>query len=60
MTRYYRTGRYVQANLRIDDEVIDGIEIGVGAKNLFDHYHVLTDGFPEPGRSFFASIRARY
>jgi len=58
--RYYRTGGYVQANLRVDYEVIDNVEIGVGARNIFDRYYVLTDGFPEPGRSFFASIRARY
>ncbi|ARR55674.1 TonB-dependent receptor [Rhizorhabdus wittichii DC-6] len=58
--RYYRTGGYVQANLRVDYEVFDNVEIGVGARNIFDKYYVLTDGFPEPGRSFFASIRARY
>lgn len=57
---YYRTGAYMQANLRVDYEIFDNVEIGVGARNLFDDYHVLTDGFPEPGRSFFASLRARY
>jgi len=57
---YYRTGSYVQANLRIDYTVLDGVEIGVGARNLFDDNYTLTDGFPEPGRSFFASVRARY
>jgi iron complex outermembrane receptor protein len=59
-TRYYRTGSYVMANLRIDYAVADGVEIGVGGRNLFDDNFMLTDGFPEPGRSFFASIRARY
>ncbi|MET0269667.1 MAG: TonB-dependent receptor, partial [Sphingomonas sp.] len=58
--RYYRTGRYVQGNVRIDCEVIDGVEIGVGGRNLFDDDHQLVDGFPEAGRSIFASIRARY
>ncbi|WP_447761183.1 TonB-dependent receptor plug domain-containing protein [Sphingopyxis panaciterrae] len=57
---YYRTGSYVQANLRIDYALRDGIQIGVGARNLFDDNYILTDGFPEPGRSLFASIRARY
>jgi len=58
--RYYRTGAYIQANLRVDYEVIDNVELGLGARNIFDRYYVLTDGFPEAGRSFFASIRARY
>lgn len=59
-TRYYRTGSYAIANLRVDFTLLEGIEVGVGARNLFDDYYVLTDGFPEPGRSFFASLRARY
>lgn len=59
-TRYYRTGSYVLANLRIDYEVLDNVDVGVGARNLFDDNYTLTDGFPEPGRSLFASIRARY
>lgn len=57
---YYRTGSYAVANLRISYALNDRIEIGVGARNLFDEYYVLTDGFPERGRSFFLSARARY
>ncbi len=57
---YYRTGSYVQANLRIDYAVTETIEIGLGARNLFDDYYILTDGFPEPGRSFFLSARAKF
>ncbi|QNQ10605.1 TonB-dependent receptor [Sphingomonas alpina] len=58
--RYYRTGSYAVANLRVDYEVIDGVQIGVGARNLLDDNYQLVDGFPEAGRSFFASLRARY
>jgi len=57
---YYRTGRYAQASLRVDYTILPGVEIGVGGRNLFDDNYTLTDGFPEPGRSVFASLRARY
>ncbi|QJU58140.1 TonB-dependent receptor [Sphingomonas sp. AP4-R1] len=57
---YYDTGSYVTAALRIDYAVTERITVGVGARNLFDRNYMLTDGFPEPGRSFFAGIRARY
>lgn len=59
-TRYYRTGAYVQANLRVDYEAIDGVVLGAGVRNAFDDSYTLTDGFPEAGRSFFLSARARY
>lgn len=57
---YYRTGAYVNAALRVDYEVFPGIALGLGGRNLFDDNYQLVDGYPEPGRSFFASIRARY
>jgi iron complex outermembrane receptor protein len=59
-TLYYRTGAYVVANLRVDYDVSDGVQIGVGGRNLFDTSYQLVDGFPEPGRSVFVSLRARY
>ncbi len=57
---YYRTGSYVQAALRVDYALTERIDVAVGARNLFDDNYRLVDGFPEPGRSFFASVRARY
>lgn len=59
-TAYYRAGSYVLANLRVEYEVREGIQIGVGARNLFDDYYLLADGFPEQGRGFLASVRLRY
>lgn len=59
-TLYYQTGAYAVANLRVDYDVTDKIQVGVGGSNLFDASYQLVDGFPEPGRSFFVSARARY
>lgn len=58
-TRYYKTGGHVLANLRVDFDVMENVTLGLGARNLFDESYQLTDGFPEPGRSVFASVRAR-
>ncbi|WP_374569966.1 TonB-dependent receptor plug domain-containing protein [Phenylobacterium sp.] len=58
-TRYYRTGAYAVANLRVDYELADGLEVGVGGRNLFDQNYQLVDGFPEQGRTLFLSLRAR-
>lgn len=55
--RYYRTGSYAQANLRVDFNVTENIAIGAGVRNAFDDSYQLTDGFPEPGRRFFLTAR---
>lgn len=57
---YSRVGAHANAGLRVDYEITRQVAIGIGARNLFDANYQLTDGFPEPGRSFFATIRARY
>lgn len=57
---YYQTEAYVTAGLRIDYAVTDNLTVGIGGRNLFDRLYTLTDGFPEQGRNFFASIRAKY
>ncbi|ATI79674.1 TonB-dependent receptor plug domain-containing protein [Sphingobium yanoikuyae] len=58
--RYYRTGAYVNASLRVDLALTDQIDLSIGGRNLFDDYYTLTDGFPEPGRTVYASARFRY
>lgn len=59
-TRYFRTGSYVMMNFRIDYELRQGLTVGIGGRNMFDADYQLVDGFPEPGRSLFLSLRAQY
>jgi iron complex outermembrane receptor protein len=57
---YYRTGSYTSAGLRAEVNLIEGVDASVGVRNLFDDNYQLVDGFPEAGRSYFLSLRARY
>jgi len=57
---YYRTGAYANVGLRLSYAVMQGVELSVGARNLFDDQYRLVDGFPEAGRSFYVGARARY
>lgn len=59
-TLYYQTGDYALANLRVEYSLTDGIDVGIGARNLFDANYQLADGFPEEGRSYSLNVRARY
>ena len=57
---YYKTGDYLRLDFRVTYTAVDGIELGAGVRNLTDRYYILSDGFPEPGRSYYLSVRARY
>lgn len=57
---YYQTGGYLLGSLRADYILSEQWEFGVAVRNLFDRDYTLTDGFPEPGRSFTLSARARF
>lgn len=57
---YYKTGSYILLNLSADYAVTDRVMVTVAGQNLGDRTYQLTDGFPEPGRSFYASVRAKF
>ncbi|MBN8847984.1 MAG: TonB-dependent receptor [Sphingomonas sp. 67-36] len=59
-TAYFRTGHYDDVGLAVDYDISDRLTVGLGARNLLDQNYQLAAGFPEPGRSFFARISARY
>jgi iron complex outermembrane receptor protein len=57
--RFYQTGDYILFNLAADFTLSPNVSVLVGGRNLTDENYTLVDGFPEPGRSFFASVRFR-
>jgi iron complex outermembrane receptor protein len=57
---YYDTGRHVLANLRVDYAFAHGVEFGISGRNLFDRNYTLTDGFPEVGRTWAATLRVKF
>lgn len=59
-TVWYKTGSYLLVNLAADIEMTDSLTATLAVQNLGDQDYQLTDGFPEAGRSFYATIRARF
>jgi iron complex outermembrane receptor protein len=57
---YYKTGSYALLNLSADYAVTDKVTVTVAGQNLGDRNYQLTDGFPEAGRTFHASVRAKF
>ncbi|AOR75648.1 TonB-dependent receptor plug domain-containing protein [Novosphingobium resinovorum] len=58
-TRYYQTGNYALANLRVDFDVTEWATLGLGGRNLFDENYTTVDGYPEQGRTLFVSLRLK-
>lgn len=57
---YYKTGSYLLLNLSADYAVTEQVTLTAAVQNLGDQDYQLTAGFPEAGRSFYASVRARF
>jgi iron complex outermembrane receptor protein len=56
-TGYVLTGAYTLVNLNAEWRATDSLTLTAGAKNLTDRLYVLTDGYPEPGRTFYLGAR---
>jgi iron complex outermembrane recepter protein len=59
-TAYFRTGHNVDVGISADYTFNERLTVGIGARNLLDQNYQLVAGFPEPGRSFYARLKARY
>jgi len=58
--QYIKVGSYALLNLNVEYRVNEIFTASIGGRNLTDENYMLTEGFPEPGRQFFANVRARY
>ena len=60
-TLHLRRRRHPPLHL-LDDvpRLVRQVSFLAGAKNLTDKNYTLVDGFPEEGRSYYASVRVRY
>lgn len=57
---YVDIGAYAQLNFQAEYEIVSGTTVAVGATNLLDQDYSLAEGFPEPGRQFYATARAKF
>lgn len=57
---YVNLGAYALVNFQAEYAFNDNASIAIGGSNLLDENYSLADGFPEPGRQFFANLRARF
>ncbi len=57
---YVDIGALALVNFQAEYVFNDNTTMTVGAINLLDENYSLAEGFPEPGRQFFANLRARF
>ena len=57
---YIETGSYALANLQAEYKFTENASAAIGVTNMFDEDYALAEGFPEPGRQFFANARVKF
>jgi len=57
---YVNIGAYALLNFRADYDLTENFSGAVGVTNLLDQDYQLAEGFPEPGRQFYITARARF
>lgn len=60
LPNYTQFGAYALVNFQAEYAFSPGTSLNLGVTNLLDQDYTLSEGFPEPGRMFFASMRARF
>lgn len=57
---YKRMPGFALANLKAVHHPLQGMDLELGVSNLFDADYALADGYPMPGRMWFANLRQRF
>jgi iron complex outermembrane receptor protein len=57
---YVDIGAYTLVNFQAEYAFDENTTMTVGGINLLDENYSFAEGFPEPGRQFFANVRARF
>ena len=57
---YIKLGSFALLNVQAQYEFTDNFTTAVGVTNLLDQNYTLAEDFPEPGRQFYATARAKF
>lgn len=57
---YYKTGAFGLLNFQAEYDFDQHTSLMVAARNILDENYVLTDGYPEAGRTFFVNLRSKF
>ena len=57
---YVDIGSYAMLNFQAEYAFTREFTTAIGVTNLLDQNYSLAEGFPEPGRQFYATARAKF
>lgn len=57
---YTELGSYALVNLDMQYRINEIFTASIAGRNLTDENYMLVEGYPEPGRQFYANLRAKY
>lgn len=57
---FLRLGGHATFDAKLVFSPLDGLDIEAGGRNLGDKWYELAEGYPMPGRTWFANIRYRF
>jgi iron complex outermembrane receptor protein len=56
----YDSGASSRVNMKLSYIIKEGLTVEAGINNLLDRYYMYTDGYPEPGRTWFANLTYKF